>query len=586
LAAGDHARAKELAYHTLGLKLRHVGARQTLIEALCALRETSLAVEEYGRLYDIYIESGDMDSALAALQSMIELAPSRPEPRRKLIDLLRSMGRGEAVIEHLRRLVELHVSAGRHDDAIDCLRELMTERPDDTKARVRYIDLYTQLGDESDLAGDYLELARIYARKGLLAEATQTFEKLITVHPKLLVAREELIQFLLAQGQVHRAMDETRELARILEESGQPLELGRALERALNYAPDDVDLRRRLAGVYLATNRRGQALEMFRSLTRHYEQAKDDRQLLATYEQIVQIDPMNVDYRQRLADLARRMGEKALAREHLRTLAGQYQERGLHDLAEQACRRMVEIDPADLMACEDMVRMHLMIGSEADIVPDLVALGNLYAAAGKLNDAVKIMRRALDNDGENIELLRRYIDLYMQIGLEQDLVDEYLKMAELASRANNVQEASRIYQHLLEIVPGNPEIQGLLETLAKAAKNQTPRPDESTRTRIGREIDQLERLLGLNPENVNARLRLADLYEQMGQLAKADHQLAEAAEALLAKGDNERGAQAARRYLARHPNDSTMARRLARAEGRDSQATPAEEILAKELKML
>ncbi len=586
LAAGDHARAKELAYRTLGLKLRHVGARQTLIEALVALRETSLAVEEYGRLYDIYYENGEWDAALTALQAMIELAPSRPEPRRKLIELLRNMNRTEAVIEHLRRLVELHVSAGRHGEAIDCLRELMTERPEDTQARIRYIDLFSQLGDESELADDYLELARIFVRKGAVVEATQTFEKLTVLHPTLLVAREELIQFLLAQGQVHRALDETRELARILEEAGQAAELGRALERALNYAPDDLDLRRRLAGVYLATNRRGLALEMFRSLARHHEQAHDDRQLLAAYEQIVRIDPLNVDYRQRLADLARRIGEKALAREHLKILAGQYNERGLHDLAEQSLRRVMEMDPTDIAACEDVVRTHLMIGSDADIAPDLVALANLYAAAGRLDDAVKMLRRALDHDSDNIELLRRYIDIYMQIGLEQDLVDEYLKLAELASKANNVQEAARIYQHLLEIVPGNPDIQGLLTALGTASRRQTPRPDDSTRTRIGREIDQLERLLTLNPENINARLRLADVYEQMGMLAEADAHLAEAAETLLARGDVERGAQAARRYLARHPGDSTVSDRLAQAEGRASGKTPAEEMLARQLKMM
>lgn len=586
LGAGDHARAKELAYRTLGLKLRHVGARQTLIEALVALRETSLAVEEYGRLYDIYHENGELDAALAALQAMIELAPSRPEPRRKLIELLRNMNRTEAVIEHLRRLVELHVSAGRHDKAVDCLRELMTERPEDTQARIRYIDLFSQLGDESELADDYLELARIYVRKGAVVEATQTFEKLIAVHPALLVAREELIQFLLAQGQVHRALDETRELAAILEQTGQAAELGRALERALNYAPDDLDLRRRLAGVYLATNRRGLALEMFRSLARHYEQAHDDQQLLAAYEQIVQIDPLNIDYRQRLADLARRMGEKALAREHLKILASHYNERGLHDLAEQSLRRVMEMDPADVAACEDVVRTHLMIGSDADIVPDLIALANLYSATERLDDAVKMLRRALNHDGENIELLRRYIDLYMQIGLEQDLVDEYLKLAEMASKANNVPEAARIYQHLLEIVPGNPDIQGLLVSLSKAARQQTPHPDESTHGRMGREIDQLERLLTLNPENVNARLRLADVYEQMGLLAEADAHLAEAAETLLAKGDIERGAQTARRYLARHPNDSTMSDRLAHAEGSGSGKTPAEELLAKQLKMM
>ncbi|MEN6627183.1 MAG: tetratricopeptide repeat protein [Candidatus Sumerlaeia bacterium] len=586
MAAGDPERARELANRTLGLKARHVGARQTLIEALVALHEANQAVEEYDRLFEIYNEMEEWEPALATLQSMIELAPSRPGPRRKLVDLLRRMNRGEAVIDHLRRLVELHVSAGRHQEAIECLRELMVERPEDTRARIRYIDLYTQLGDEAELAGDYLELARIFARKGALIEATQIYEKLIAIHPTLLVAREELIQFLFAQGQVHRAIDETRQLAEMLEQSGQAAELGKALERALNYAPDDLDLRRRLAGVYLATNRRGQALETFRSLARAYEQSREERPLLSVYEKIIEIDPLNIDYRQRLADLARRVGDTALARTHLSMLASQYNERGLHDLAEQACRRIMEMEPNSIKAVEDVVRTHLLIGSETDITTDLTTLANLYAAAGRLNEAVNTLRRVLDHDPDNIELLRRYIDYYIQIGLEQDLVDEYLKLAELASRANNVQEAARIYQHLLEIVPGNPEIQGLLSSLSARARSQTPRPDESTRGRLGREIDQLERLLGMNADNLNARVRLVEIYEQMGIFAKADPHLAIVAETMLARGDMERGAAAAHRYLQRHPDDSTMARRLTGAEGRPRTATPVDELLAKQIKML
>ena len=126
--------ARQLALQVIELKPRHVAARETLIEVLLSLSENNTALEQQEKLHEIYEEAADWEGALRTLQAMIELAPSRPEPRRRIIDLYKRMHREEAMIDQLRRLVEIQVNAGDYDGAITHLRELMEIRPEDTRA--------------------------------------------------------------------------------------------------------------------------------------------------------------------------------------------------------------------------------------------------------------------------------------------------------------------------------------------------------------------------------------------------------------------------------------------------------------------
>lgn len=575
---------RELADHTLQIKPRHVEALELLIKVLLAQGENSAALVEQEKLYAICEEIEDWEGALSTLESMIEVAPSKPQPRVRLIALFGRLHREEAMIEQMRRLVEIYVNAGDFDNALSTLRELMQTRPEDTRARVRYIDLYTQVGDETDLTEDYLQLARILARKGSVVEATRTFEKVLATHPEHAPCREEFIQFLLEQGQIHRAIDESRTLAEQYQNAGAFKEAARMLERALNYAPEELDLRQRLADIYLNTNRRGLALETYRSLARQYDQASMDRQLVEVIERIVEIDQLNVEFRQRLADLYERFKETEKACAQHRTLAMQYIERELYDLAEMKLRKVLETQPEDCEIWDLLIQTHEQMGNLDEILPEMNILAETYTRKGELNKAVDIYRRILSRDPENLEVLSAYIDVYVQIGLEQDLVDDYLNLADLRIKRGEVAESIAIYRHLIEIAPDNAAVQEKLsetqafyrkhggnpETIEKKKSANVLTPDSQdldvndpeARQKV---IRNYENILKLNPKNPQAHTKLAQVLQNCGDQSAADRHWAQAAAFYFEKGDLKRCIGISEDYLKRHPDDARVRERLSRA---------------------
>ena len=570
LEAGRFEEAKDSANRAIALKPRHVGARETLVEALLAQSENGAAVEQAEQLFDMYVEAGELDSAQRTIQKVIDQTPSRPGPRRKLVDLYRRMRQHEPMIDQLRRLAEIHVNANEHAEAIECLKELVTERPEDTLARVRYIDLYTQIGNEQDLKDDYVQLARIFVRKGSVVEAMRAYEKLLAMHVEDAALREEFVQFLFDQGQVSRAVEETRLLADLFEKHGQNPEAVRALERALNHSPEELDLKVRLAAVYVHTHRRGLAMETYRSLARHYEQTGEEDLLRDVMEKIVQIDPLNVEFRQRLAAMYREKGELTKAAAQYEAMAEFYVERGMPDLAEHEFRRLTEIEPHRIDAWQKIIDCHLQIGTLDEVVPDLMILADTHTQKGNLKDAITVYKRILEAEPENIDILAQYIEAYMQIGMEQDLIDEYLRLADLRVRRGDLGEALRIYQHLMELEPNNSKIRnGLTATQQIASSGDTrlrstggPGSGQITSsgqaTSVKKIIRNYENVLRLNPNNPTARIKLAELHEQLGDQGRADEHWIEAAHSLLTRGDLDRVIQICEYCQQRMPDDGRL----------------------------
>src|SRR5690606_29246565 len=131
-----------------------------------ALGEGTMAREEAKELYGLHLRTEDFEGAERSLKFLIQQKPSDPEPRQWIVELYRTMGREEPMVEHLRRLAEIYVNLGDVEKAISSYKELLEQRPEDARARMRYIDLYSQLHDETELFDDYLLLAAAHQKNG------------------------------------------------------------------------------------------------------------------------------------------------------------------------------------------------------------------------------------------------------------------------------------------------------------------------------------------------------------------------------------------------------------------------------------
>lgn len=588
LNTGNFARVRKLGEQILQIKPNHIAARELLLKALEGLGKIDEACSYGDELYRLHTKAGNLDDALRALKFVIEHKPSAIEPRKQLVQIYLKMGRLEAMVDQLRRLAEICVNAGDIQGALESLRGLIDERPEDTRARVRYIDLFSQIGDESELYADYIKLAAILRQKGEVVEALRVYEKIIQQHPKRPECRHEFIEFLLEQGQISRGVEESRILADLYLADDRTNEASRVLDLALSKAPEDVDLRQQLARIQIGTNRRGLALETLRGLLHQFDASGDEPRQIETLVQMLELDPLNVDHCQSLAELYTRQGQAAKSCEQREALAEQYLSRDLYDLAEREYRRILDLTPGNAHIWERVIDTHLKIGSLSEVLPDILALANVYIEGGHIKEGISALKRVLEIEPDNIEVLAKYIELYQQIGLEQDLIGEYLHIAMLRAQAGETETAIQIYEHLRQIAPDLEEIERRINETdigsgRDSAAPKSPEPRTSVESRLQDFVasddpreqgtsDQIEKslrnygnILKLNPGNPSVRSKLAELLQRAGRAEDADVQWARAAEDFLGRGDAARSVNIYEKLCERSPENATYREGLNKA---------------------
>ena len=560
---------REITAHILKIKPRNVAARELLREALTAQGDSAAACEQSRQLYQLHIEAEEYEDAGNEAKFLIKQNPQDAEPLRWLVDVYRKTDRPEPMIAQMRSLTELLAASGDIQAALGTLKEILEAEPEDTQARIRYIDLYTQVGDESELFDEFLLLATSYHKSGDVKEASRTFVRIVDTFPDRPDGREQFITFLFDQKQIDRAVAQSRQLADFYLKSEQVAEAGKLVERALAEAPKDLELRQLLATLQIRTNRRGQALKTLQELLEIYNKSEDKEKQTDVLSQIVEVDAQDIDQRQKLAELCTELGQNEKAKEHRLALADQYAGREIHDLAEREYRLVLDLDPADEDVWTKLIEMHRKIASPEDVYLDLTALAHLHVAEGRLKDAVSIYREALEINRDDAEILHEYIKTYAQIGNEADLVDDYLHLADLYNQMGKVAEAGKIYDLVETMDPEQGKVKRK-EAEAGAAK-QPPKsdgagePKGAVQPKSEQAIGNFQKVLKLNPDNPEVRSKLADVLAKAGRTEEADKEWVKAGEDYFKRGRLNQCIDIFEDLIKRHASDARIRQGLQKA---------------------
>lgn len=167
--------------------------------------ELAAAVEEFSQLADLFLKTGQDDRAVIACQAALQLHPYNFEARRKLAEVYVHMEAWDNALSELGTLADRQFECGLGDEGYGTLREM-------------------------------LELAR--SRNTAMAISIR--ERMAKLRPNDVEVRRELVEAYLKAGRSSQALDEARDLARMLLKLGHVGEAVAALRRVVSLSPWDV----------------------------------------------------------------------------------------------------------------------------------------------------------------------------------------------------------------------------------------------------------------------------------------------------------------------------------------------------------
>lgn len=342
---------------------------------------TQHAVATYNRVAAHYRENGHHQKAAAVYKQIIGLVPGAIDAHLNLADVLGKLGQNLEAVNELQIVVGAYEREGRHRDSCELLARIVDLAPEEEANRIR--------------------LAEAFARQNDTAAATREFRAV------------------LAQLHRNQRFDDFIQVA----------------ERLLYLAPDEIDVVRQLAEVYL--------------------QRRQPKRALARLQVLFQNDPSNTAVLDMLGQAFNDLGYRGKAISVYRELARLHGAQGNDSARLDAFRSLLTIDPNDPEALDATG-----------------ASDPLSRPPGRSRTVdVSSAPRAIAPVASGIDRLARYVEdaqLYLKYSLTDhaqariDLIleteplhiDGLALKAEVLQSSDQGDEAARIYEKLAELTSG------------------------------------------------------------------------------------------------------------------------------------
>ncbi len=566
----------------IALDPNNITARELLLQISIQEKNLETAGKVVKELVEILVAQRRTEKAISVLQQALKTFTDEINFREQLAQFLEKINRSIDAVVEWRKLAEICIRMDKLEKAASIYKHISEILPDDTRAIQDYIDVYSRFGAELELIDDHLNLIQKFVKRGAFLEAEQTFQRLLKIAPQNVRVLENYMEFLINRKELDKLLPIVDQLTDIYMQSGDLRNAEKILQRVTSVLPRQAELHLKLADVLLLLNTKGRAVEEIKYAAQLFAEQGNTELVLNTLRKIVSIHPEDTDTRIRIIEQLSALGRINEAVTDSFALADLFVRLGFLDLAEREYRRIVSLQPTNFTAWSYLFDTYLQLGTEDDLIEDYKTLARIYVAEGHPEEASKLYKKLIHLQPNNIEFHHNYIDTNLQFGMETELIDEYLELADLLIKQNKLEEAEKLYQKIIKLQPDNQVAKEKLEKLTASMKIVvSPVLDELDRITPAEKLPPVEApgeepfkdtinnylaILELNPQNALARCKLAEIYEQLGKPEEAYKQLATAAKIFIDKGELQRGIEICQKLLHRNPADVEIRKILNRAE--------------------
>ncbi|MFY9529141.1 MAG: tetratricopeptide repeat protein [Candidatus Acidiferrales bacterium] len=447
--------------------------------------DMSQAIEYFERLAQVYLSDGFNSKAIAIYKKIAKLAPNELDPLERLADLYVQQGVLSEARPLFLQIAEAHLKANRAPKAVDVLRRLLEVEPENLRVQMRLAELYNVIGQKKEAAQTYLNYARRLFDRGELADVPKLIDRALEVDPTSKPAIALKAQTLVSGGHPEKAV-------KLLESLPDAREGGETTGLLMDYLlkAGQTDQAIKLANTVLARGHEHYVLPL-RVANTLIEGGQPDEAF-----------PILVEIRDAMIEV----GEQDKFRDALSSVVERLPNR---------------IEP--LEAFVDFCR-HT---SDSFRLPDAISrLANAAAAAGRFDQAEKLLSELVERNPDDEKLLDRLNKLRAQRGLPA-------QTAETRETAPAVQEAP-----LAAAPVPSPEPEMAEETGHYIAQALTDVDLFSSYGLTQKATHLLENVLQRAPGHVPTLERLLDLYLGAGNERRTAELAAQLEQIHIERGDS------------------------------------------------
>ncbi len=209
--------------------------------------------------------------------------------------------------------------------------------------------------------------------------------------------------------------------------------------------------------------------------------------------------------------------------------------------------------------------LHNYIGEillQQDRISEAVAkfntIAKIYQARGDLSHAVQLLRRVIKITPLNVESRQNLIEILLNQGQVNDVISEYLDLADVYYHLADLEQARKVYYQTLKLAESTTNNQGMVtQILYRIADIDLQRLDWRQALQVFLTIKQTK------PSETRARENLIELYIRLSQIDRAHSELGEYLDGLKNEANKNKAISFLERISRDYPDHVFLRRRLA-----------------------
>ena len=187
-------------------------------------------------------------------------------------------------------------------------------------------------------------------------------------------------------------------------------------EKVLKEHPTDANTINRVGDLYGRIGQVDRAIGLYERIAEHFTQDGFTTKAIAILKKINRLDPQRLDIFDKLAELYIQQGLVVEAKNQYQILADWYSRSGDTTKAVATHRKLVQLDPGNHMAHLRLADLLFKEGEAGQAIEVYDRLGRVLLERGKLDEAERLYRHALDQDPPDGEFVVPLCEALLEAG--------------------------------------------------------------------------------------------------------------------------------------------------------------------------
>jgi tetratricopeptide (TPR) repeat protein len=307
----------------------------------------------------------------------------------------------------------------------------------------------------------------------------------------------------------------------------------REYEKVLKKFPEDTTIINRVGDLYGRVGQLQRAVELYEEIAEHFTRDGFTTKAIAILKKIQRLDPQRLDIFERLAGLYFDQGLMIEAKREYQILADWYVKNGELEKAIEAHEKLVDLDPSNHVSALRLADLLLRRGEVTSALKVYERLGQMLLDAGKLDEAERLYRHVLEQNPPEGDFLLPVCKAFLDAG-RSSVVREFLTFG-------------------VERSPDNVELKVLL-VRTHLSHGESKAAMETAR-----------RILETDPDNAEVRSLVGGAMLTSGEVGDAREMLVPAVTDLLERGEHKQAQTALKDLLQEMPDDQEVLKLAVRA---------------------